>query len=86
MRKLKRESEGFFMSAQDQAIQAIVVKKHFDKQNISPECRMCGHSEETVSHILTECTTLAQKQYKTWRHVRIAHVIHWEQSGKCAWI
>ena len=70
------------MSAQDQAIRTNTIEKHIDKQNISPECRVYGQREETVSHILTECTALAQKPYKTWRHDRTAQVIHWELSGR----
>ena len=49
--KLKKKSEGFLMAAQDQAIRTNSIKKHIDKQNILPECRMCGQREETVSHI-----------------------------------
>ena len=36
--------------------------------------------EETVSHILAECTALTQKQYKSWRHDRVAQV---KLSEKC---
>ena len=78
--KLKKESEGFLMAAQDQALRTNSVKKRIDNQNVSPTCRMCGMREETVSHILAECTALAQKQYKLWRHDRVAQVIHWKLS------
>ena len=81
--KLKKESEGFLMAAQDQALWTNSVKKRIDNQNVSPTCRMCGRREETVSHILAQCTALAQKQYKLWRHDRIIQVIHWKLSEKC---
>ena len=45
---------------------------------------MCGDRVETVSHIAAECTSLAQNQYKSWRHRdKVAQVIHWDLSEKC---
>ena len=38
---------------------------------------MCGKSNETVMHILSECEKLAQLEYKK-RHGRAATIIHWE--------
>ena len=40
-------------------------------------CRLCGEREETVTHITTECKKLAQNQYKSWRHDKVAQAIHW---------
>ena len=40
-------------------------------------CRLCGEREETISHVVTECKMLAQKQYRLWRHDRVGVVIHW---------
>ena len=36
-----------------------------------------------MSHIAAECIALAQKQYKIWRHDRVAQVIDWELSKTC---
>ena len=44
---------------------------------------MCGDRVETVSHIAAECASLAQNQYKSWRHDKVAQVIHWDLSEKC---
>ena len=45
---------------------------------------MCGDRVETVSHIVAECASLAQKKnvyiYKSWRRYKVAQVIHWDQS------
>ena len=38
---------------------------------------MCGQKEETVMHIICECTRLAQKEYKR-RHDLVGTAIHWE--------
>lgn len=53
-----------------------------DKEDISATCRLCGERDETIAHIVSECKMLAQKQYKNWRHDRIAQVIHWELCKK----
>ena len=46
------------------------------------KCRMCGESDETINHIVSECKKLAQKQYQCWRHDKVAQVIHWGLFGK----
>ena len=51
------------MAAQDQALRTKGIKRVIDNQNVSAKCRMCGEGDETVSHIVSECTKLAQKQY-----------------------
>ena len=43
---------------------------------------MCGEGDETVSHIVSECKKLDQKQYRGWRQEKVAQVIHWELCGK----
>ena len=75
---LKRETEGLLMAAQEQAIRTRNIRKVIDKEKISGKCRMCGAREETVAHIVSECDKLAQKEYKIWRHDKVAMVIHWE--------
>ena len=36
-----------------------------------------GEQNETVAHLISEYTTLAQKQYKEWWHDVICRIIHW---------
>ena len=74
---LKKENEGTLMAAQDQALRTHAIQSRIDKQDVSPMCRLCGEREETISHFVAECTKLAQKQYRHWRHDRVALVIHW---------
>ena len=40
-------------------------------------CKLCGERDETINHIISECSKLAQKEYKT-RHDWVGKVIHWE--------
>ena len=79
MRKgyLKKETEGMIIAAQDQALRTNWIKKNIDKQDISEKCRMCGERDESVSHIVAECSKLAQTEYKA-RHDNVARIIHLE--------
>ena len=45
------------------------------------KCRLCGNRDETINHIISECSKLAQKEYKA-RHDLVGKVIHWEMCGK----
>ena len=45
------------------------------------KCRLCGDRDETIHHIISECSKLAQKEYKT-RHDWVGKVIHWEMCKK----
>ena len=74
---LKKETEGMIIAAQDQALRTNWIKKNIDKQNISEKCRMCGERDESVSHIIAECATIAQTDYKE-RHDNVARIIHLE--------
>ena len=75
--RLKKETEGMLMAAQDQALRTNSIRSKIDKQEVSPMCRLCGEREETISHVVAECKMLAQKQYRLWRHDRVGVVIHW---------
>ena len=75
--RLKKGTEGLITAAQDQALRTNSIKHRIDKQDIAATCRMCGQQEETIRHVLAECTMLPQKYYKIWRHDKVAQVIHW---------
>lgn len=74
---LKKETEGFLLAAQDQALPTRNYKVNIMKEQSSKMCRMCGSRVETVMHILSECEKLAQGEYKK-RHDHVASIIHWE--------
>ena len=48
---------------------------------IISKCRFCGDRDETINHIISECSKLAKKKYKT-RHDWMDKVIHWEMCKK----
>ena len=73
---LKKETEGFLIAAQDQALRTNYVKHKIDKDPSSPLCRLCHTFNETVDHITSCCPKLAQSEYKS-RHDKVAATIHW---------
>ena len=75
---IKKETEGTIFAAQEQALRTNAIKKRIDGQDISPLCRMCGEREEIIAHIVSECSKMAQKQYKEWRHDKVAQIVHWK--------
>ena len=38
------------------------------------KCRLCEDRDETINHIISECSKLVQKEHKT-RHDRVLKVI-----------
>ena len=79
---LKKATEGTILAAQEQAIRVRAIMHRIDKSCPSPLCRLCGQRDETVAHIVAECQSLAQRQYKNWRHDVVARVLHWELCKK----
>ena len=74
---LKRTTEALIMAAQEQAIITNNIEAKIDKTQESRKCRMCGKVEENVNDVLSECSKLAQKEYKR-QHDWFGTKIHWE--------
>ena len=58
------------------------MRFHIDHTAESPLCRMCGSREETVAHVVSECSKLAQIEHRD-RHDNVARYINWQLCGKC---
>ena len=43
----------------------------------SPLCRIFGTRNENISHVVSECGKLSQKEYKR-RHDNVARYVHWQ--------
>ena len=78
---LKGCTEALICSAQEQALRTNYTKFHIDKTAQSPLCRMCGEKGETISHLVSECSKLAQREYKR-RHDNVARYVHWQLCNK----
>jgi len=64
------------MAAQDQALRTNAIKVNIDKQVCEATCRMCMNREETVTHIISEYSKLAQMEYRK-RHDKVTGAVHW---------
>ena len=63
------------------AIRTNHVKARIDKTQQNSKYRLCGDRDETINHIISECSKLTQKEYKA-RHNWVGKVIHWEMCKK----
>ena len=78
---LKIETEFLLIAAQDNAIRTNHIKVRIDKTQHSSKCRLCDDRNETINHIISECSKLAQKEYKA-RPDWVGKVIHLEMCKK----
>ena len=69
------------MAAQNSAIRTNHIKVRIDKTQQNSKCTLCGDRDETINHIISECSKLRKKEYKA-RHDWVGKVIHWEMSKK----
>ena len=79
--ELKKETEGFIMAAQDQALRTNAIKTKIDKTANDSKCRLCKEKEETVDHLVSACSKIAQTDYKD-RHNKVASMLHWNLCKK----
>ena len=77
----KSRSRSTDMCRTGTSLRTNYVKFNIDKNSESPSCRMCRKKGESLSHITSECSMLAQKEYKR-RHDNLARIIHWDTCGK----
>ena len=77
----KRETESLLIAAQDNAMRMNHIKVRIDKTQQNSKCRLCGDRDETINHIISKCSKLAQREYKA-RHDWVGKVIHREMCKK----
>ena len=61
---MKKKTEGLIVVAQDRLLRTNVWKVRKEKANASLMCRMCSAAEETVIHLVSECSVMALNEYK----------------------
>ena len=60
----KRETESLLMAAQNSAIRTNHINERIDKTQQNSKCRLCSDRDETINHMISKCSKLAQKEYK----------------------
>ena len=78
---LKGETESLILAAQEQAVRTNVIKAKIDNTQEQSKCRMCGEKDETVNHLISECSKMAQREYKR-RHDWVGRRVHWDVCRK----
>ena len=58
--KLKRETESFLIGAQNNAIRTNYIEAKNDNPLQKSKCRLYGEKDETINHILSGYSKLAQ--------------------------
>ena len=76
-RNLKKVTESLLIAAQNNAIRTNYIKARIDKTQQNSKCRLCCERDETINYIISECSKLAQKEYKS-RYDWVGKVIYWE--------
>ena len=61
----KRETESLLIATQNNTIRINHIKTRIDKIQQNSKCRLCGNRDETTNYIISECSKLTQKEYKT---------------------
>ena len=67
---------------QNQSIRTNLVKAETDKSQGDSLCRVCRNVDESINHIVSGCSKLAQKEYKR-RHDNLGKIVHWKLARKC---
>ena len=73
---LKSETEGFIITAQDQAIKTNYYRNKIFKDGTDPVGRICGQLKEIINHLVTGCTELEKTGY-LHGHNKAATYLHW---------
>ena len=72
--ELKKETEGFLIAAQDQALRTNAIKAKIDKVTEDSKCRLCKEKDETIDYLISSCSKIAQTDYKE-RHNKVASML-----------
>ena len=71
----KREKKTIQIATQNNAIKNNQFKARIDNTQQNCKCRLCSDRDETINYIISECSILGQKMYKSRRN-RLGKVIH----------
>jgi len=78
---LNKNTEGLIFAAQEQALHTNWLKSKISGGSVDGTCRKCKTDLETVPHLVSACSELAQSEYKK-RHDRMGLRVYWELCKK----
>ena len=78
---LKRETKSLLIATQNNAIRTNHIKAWLDKTQQNSRYRLCGDRDETINHIISKCSKLAQNGNQT-RHYWVGRLILGERCKK----
>ena len=76
-----RETESLLIAAQNNTVRTNHIRARIDNAQQNCKCWLCGDRDESINYIISECSKLAQKVYKT-KHDWMGKVIHWGMCNK----
>ena len=72
---LKKDTVVMVCDVQEHALRVNLIKQHTDGHDVSPTCRLCGESSETVMHLSSGFPVLTKLKYRI-RHDIVGKHIH----------
>ena len=75
----KKETEGFLIAAQ--TLRTNAMKANINKVAEDSKCRLCKEKDETINHLISLCSKIAQTDYKE-HHNKVASLLHWNLCKK----
>ena len=81
-RDLQRETESLIVAAQNWSIRANLVKAKIDKSQKDTLYRLCKKADESIDHVVSGCSKVAQKEFKR-SHDNLGKIVHWILARKC---
>ena len=79
---LKKETGSTTVAAQDQLLCTGNLRNAIYRENVESVGRVCDVPNETAAHIASECSKVAQKEYKQVRRDNVAKIIYWNLCKK----
>ena len=79
---LKRETESLIVAAQNKSIRTNLVKTKIDKSQKDTLYRLCKKADESIDHVVSGCSKLAQKEHAR-RHDNLGKIVHSKLSRRC---
>ena len=73
---MAKETQSLLIATQNNTIRTNHIKARIDKTQQNCRCMLCDDRDKMINHIISECSKLAQKEYKT-RCNWVGKVIHW---------